>query len=227
MAQGDPPAALVERGQRDQEVGHGVLLVAEELGEAVGEGPALGGVHALIVSRPFSRLSRRARRAAGGLGARCRRSEPRDLARIARGRARQPGAMPGARLGRRGSPWRNTVKRRVLNALSGSHGSCISRPREPPRSPSASASWARQPRLSPRGRFAEHRRRGTPAAEAGPAAPPSSLPRGPLPAEAGHRRQHGPHDIGDPSARSRRGCGDQRAPSAATSRAPAAPPRAR
>jgi hypothetical protein len=36
VAQGDPRAALVELSQRDQEVGHGVLLVPEELGESVG-----------------------------------------------------------------------------------------------------------------------------------------------------------------------------------------------
>jgi len=122
VAQGDPPAALVERGQRDQEVGHGVLLVAEERSEAVGEGPALGGIHAPSVSRSISRFVRRSRRRAGGRGAMRRRFEPRNLAEIVGGEARRPGGAPAVALGRRGSSRREAVKRHALNALSGSHG---------------------------------------------------------------------------------------------------------
>ena len=46
VAQLDPAAPLVELGQGGEEVGHGVLLLAEEGGEAGGEGAALGEVHA-------------------------------------------------------------------------------------------------------------------------------------------------------------------------------------
>ena len=45
VAQLDPSAALVELGQGDKEVGHGVVLVPEEVSEAGSEGAALGGVH--------------------------------------------------------------------------------------------------------------------------------------------------------------------------------------
>jgi hypothetical protein len=53
-----PPAPAIELREREQEVGHGVVLLAEQGGEAGGEGSAVGGVHAGIMARPISRTVR-------------------------------------------------------------------------------------------------------------------------------------------------------------------------
>jgi hypothetical protein len=67
IAQLDPSPALVELREGDEEVGHGVALVPEEVGEAGGEGSALGGVHAESISWSFSNPVRRAGQPAGAL----------------------------------------------------------------------------------------------------------------------------------------------------------------
>jgi hypothetical protein len=57
VAQLDPTSLAVKLRQGDEEVRHSVLLVPEEVGEAGGEGSALGGVHDPSRSKALKRGS--------------------------------------------------------------------------------------------------------------------------------------------------------------------------
>jgi len=84
VAQCDPGALAIELRQGDQKVGHGVLLVLEQVGEAGGEGAALGGVHerkllmGIFTPRPTRWAGRRRARSANE--AELRSLAPRDPA---------------------------------------------------------------------------------------------------------------------------------------------------